>query len=187
MSYSVLFQPTKAFEDAFHNPNVKGALVIVLLTGLLTSLAVYLISGNLLTTLSSFIVSIVQWLVFAIFIWFFEFIHIRKKKRLLGVTYSQCLSVVGKLWTINFLGAIVFVVTAFFSPMVNSTLLLFLGVVLILSSVILTIAWILASFKMLKVVFGVEGGKLLINWLIISILNGLTIGVFTTLLSRLFF
>ena len=187
MSASVLFQPTAAFEDAFHNENAKGALMVVLLTGLFTALAVYFISANIFTSAFTFLMNIIQWLVFAGFVWFFEFVHVRKKKHLVGVNFSQCLSVVGKLWTINLLAAIVFAFTSYFAPIASAGLVMFLGILLVLSSLILIVAWLIASFKMLKVVFGVERGKLFVSWVLINILNGLTIGIITTILTNILF
>jgi len=182
MSASVLFQPTAAFEDAFHNENAKGALMVVLLTGLFTALAVYFISANIFTSAFTFLMNIIQWLVFAGFVWFFEFVHVRKKKHLIGISYSQCLSVVGKLWAINLVGALVFALTALLGPMVSSGLLMFLGVLFILFSIILTVAWLVGSYKLLKVVLGINGSKLALNWIVLTILYGLTLGIILSLL-----
>ena len=187
MSASVLFQPTAAFEDAFHNENAKGALMVVLLTGLFTALAVYFISANIFTSAFTFLMNIIQWLVFAGFVWFFEFVHVRKKKHLVGVNFSQCLSVVGKLWTINLLAAIVFAFTSYFAPIASAGLVMFLGILLVLSSLILIVAWLIASFKMLKVVFGAEKLKLILNWIIINLLNGLVFGLVASVISSILF
>ncbi len=177
MCASVLFSPTKAFEDAFHNADLKGAFGIVLIAGILMALASYFVLGNIYVSLYFFILNLVEWLIFSGFVWFFEFIHVRKKKHLIGVSYEQCLSVVGKLWAVNLVASLVFAFTAFLGPIVGSGLLMFLGILFILCSIILTIAWLIASYKMLKVVLGVSGLKLALNWIMLTVLYGLTIGI----------
>ncbi|MFA6064317.1 MAG: hypothetical protein WCW44_01600 [archaeon] len=182
MCASVLFSPTKAFEDAFHNEDIKGAFGIVLISGILMALASFFISANIYTSIYFVLLNFAEWLLFSGFVWFFEFVHVRKKKRLIGISYAQCLSVVGKLWAINLVGALVFALTALFGPMVSSGLLMFLGVLFILFSIILTVAWLVGSYKLLKVVLGVTGSKLALNWIILTILYGLTLGIILSLL-----
>ena len=182
MNASVLFSPTKAFEDAFHNENAKGALGIVLLTSLFLAIAGYLVLGNVFASAYLAVGNIIQWFVLAFFVWFFEFIHVRKKKHLVGVSFYQCLSVVGKLWTISLISAIIFVLTAFLTLLFGSGITIFLAVLLLLSTVVLTIAWLVASFKLIKVVLGVEKWKLVLNWIIINILYVITTGILLTIL-----
>jgi len=186
MSGNVFMSPTKTFEDAFHNPDVSSALIIVLLAGVFLSLAAYLTTASWIVSVYLFIVNLAQWLILSAIVWFFEFIHVRKRKRLPGTEFSQSASVVGKLWVINLAGSVLLAIIAFILPFASVALMFVLGPLFVLVTLILIVCWVIASFKMLKVVFGKERWVLLINWLIINILNVITINFVASLISFIF-
>jgi hypothetical protein len=187
MVTSVFLHPTKAFEEGYHNPNVESAVIVVLITAFLMALAVYFTMGNLFASVFMFAVNIIQWIIYSALVWFFEFVHVRKRKKMVGAEFSQILSVVGKLWIINLVGAAIFAIVAIVLPISSKFVLMILGPVLLLALLIVTVAWFVASFKMLKVVFGADRLKLVINWVILNFLNGVVASFVTAFLARLLF
>jgi hypothetical protein len=185
MGGNVFFAPTKAFQEAFDNPDVNSSLLIVLLAGLLLGIAVYLVLNDVVSSIFAFATNIIQWVVFSALVWFFEFVHMRKRRRMAGTSFSQCLSVVGKLWVINLAAGVLLFIVALLFPFLGDLSSLIIGVIFVLATIVLVIAWIVASFRMLKVVFGIEKGKLLINWIIINLVNGLTISFIVAVLAKL--
>jgi hypothetical protein len=185
VSESVFFAPVKVFQSAFDSPDVSSALSVVLLTGLFLAAAVFLVLGDVVSIIFSFVSNLIQWIVFSALVWFFEFVHVRRRKRMSGTSFSQCLSVVGKLWLINFVLSVLFFAVALAFLLLGEELFFIAGAVFVLASIALVIFWIIASFKLLKVVFGVERGKLFVNWVILNIVNGLTVGFVLMLLARL--
>jgi len=186
MVFDVIFAPTKSFEGVFHNPNINSALIVVLTTGLFLGLATFFVTASLLPSIYMFGLNIIQWLVFAGVVWFFEFIHVRKRKRMMGTSFEQCACVVGKLWGINLIASVIIVLIAFCLNFISSVFLAVLTPFILIIGMILLVSWVVASFLMLKVVLGVSGGKLLINWVIANILNASLITLFTTIFAVLF-
>jgi len=186
MTGNVFMNPTKTFEEAFHNPSIGSALIVVLLAGIFLSLAAYFTTASLIVSVYLFIINLAQWLILSAIVWFFEFIHVRKRKRLPGTEFSQSASVVGKLWVINLAGSVLLAIIAFILPFASTALMFVLGPLFVLLSLLLIICWIVASFKMLKVVFGKEKWVLLINWIIINVLNVMIINLVASLISLIF-
>ena len=187
MVSSVIFSPTKAFEEAFSNVNISGAIITVVLSALFLGLAAYWVSANLTAGVYFFISTIVQFLVLCALVWFFEFIHVRKRKMMVGTAFSKIVSVVGKIWLINLIGSIIFALMAFLVTHLNYFLLEIIGVIALVLTIVLVVAWIVASFRMLKVVLGVARGKLLINWIILNILNALISSFIVALIAGILF
>ncbi|MFA6269460.1 MAG: hypothetical protein WCW13_05090 [archaeon] len=185
MVFSIIFHPTKTFETALEVANVSKALIIVLLSGLFFGLAAFFLTAQLVPAIYLFIFAIVQWLVYSAIVWFFEFVHVRKRKKMVGTSFTQCACVVGELWKINLISSILAAFVAFIFPFSSDALLLVVGSIFMIIIVILVIAWIVASFKMLKVLVGVHKWKLVINWAIINLLNLMIIGFISSLVNLL--
>ncbi|MFA5931603.1 MAG: hypothetical protein WC821_04825 [archaeon] len=185
--FNVLFSPTKSFEDAFHEPSMGSALITVLLSSVFISLAVFFMTSQLIPSAYFFVVNLVQWIVLSGIVWFFEFAHVRKRKKMTGTTFDQIASVVGKLWTINLVGSIFLAIVAFILPFATANLMNLLGPLLAIFAIIVLLSWLIASFKMLKVVFGVEKWKLLFNWVLVNLINIVTIAFVSSILIKLFY
>jgi len=187
MVTSIFLHPTKAFEEGFHNPNVESAVIVVVLTALFMALAVYFTMHNLFASVFMFAVNIIQWIIYSALVWFFEFVHVRKRKRMVGADFGQVLSVVGKLWIINLVASFLFLFISLVLPNLGRGLLMVVGPLILVLLIVVTLSWFVASFKMLKVVFGADRLKLVINWIILNFLNGVVVSFVTTFLARLFF
>jgi hypothetical protein len=186
MAENIFTNPTKVFEESFNNPSISSALIVVLLAGIFLSLAAFLVTTSWLVSIYFFIINLAQWIILSAIVWFFEFIHVRKRKRLPGNDFSQSASVVGKLWVINLAGSVLLALVAFILPFASDSLMFILGPLFLLVSIVLIVCWLIASFKMLKVVFGKEKLVLFINWLIINILNIVMINFVASFISIFF-
>ena len=172
MAFDVVTSPTKAFESAFERPRLGVAAVVVLLTAILSALASYIFLSDVMQAGFLLVASLIQWFVFTVIVWFFEFVHVRKRKQLSGTKFSQVASVTSKLWTINLIGSILLVIMALIVPIGSNLLLAVLLPIVLILFIVLVVGWIIGSVKMLKVVTGAKKGRLFINWLILVILNG---------------
>lgn len=185
--FSVLFSPTKSFEDSFREPSMGSALIVVLLSSLFLALAVFFMTNQLISSAYFFVINLVQWVVLSGIVWFFEFVQVRKRKRMTGTTFEQIASLVGKLWTINLVGSIFLAIVAFILPFVGGTLMNLLGPTLAIFAILVLLSWLVASFKMLKVAFGAEKWKLLFNWVLVNLINMVTVLFVSSILVKLFY
>ena len=183
MVFSVLTHPTKAFTERFDEPRIGLALVVVLLTALVTFLASYVFLSNYLAAGVLCLTSIIQWFVFTLIVWFFGFAHNGRMKSKSKINFSQIASVTGKLWTINFASSILMLIMALVLPSASDVLLLIVAAVMVILLIVLSIGWIISSIKMLKVVTGAKRGRLVINWLILIILNGVLLSFISLVLQ----
>jgi hypothetical protein len=187
MGASVFFSPAKAFQSAFSDSNIESALFVVLVSGLLLGLAVFLLLGNVFSSVFVFVMNFVQWFIFSCLLWFFEFVHVRKRKRLVGTSFYQSLSAVGVLWRINLVYAFCFAVVSLISVYFNPDILFLAGVLFLFASLLLLIFWIVASFKLLEVAFGAGGKKIIVNWIVLNLINSLTVAFVSIVLAKVFF
>jgi hypothetical protein len=183
MVFNIVFHPTKTFQSALESPNMSRAVMIVLLTALFFALAGFFLTAKILPAVYLFIFTIVQWVVYSAIIWFFEFIHVRKRKKMTGTSFAQCASLVGELWKINLISGVLFAVIAFILPFSNSNVLFIVGAVFIIIALVLLAAWLVASFRMISVLVGVQKWKLIVNWVVINLLNILLVGFISSLLG----
>jgi len=184
MVLSVISSPTKAFESAFHNPRLGISLIVVLLAAAFFALASFLVFSDALLAAYFFIASLIQWLVFSVLVWFFEFVHVRKRSQLTGTNFFQIASVTSKLWTLNLASSILLAVIAFLLPRISEPLLTVVFAIVVICAVVLLAGWIVGSIKMLKVVTGASRARLFVNWLILIIINSVIVSFITLLLTR---
>jgi hypothetical protein len=187
MATSVIFSPTRAFEDAFDEPNSISAIIVVLLAGFFLGWAAYLVSTVFVAGVYFFLINLVQFLVLCAMVWFFELVHVRKRKMMTGTAFSKIVSVVGKLWLINLVGGLILFLMAYLVNHIQFYLFEVVGLIGCVIAIVLVVAWIVASFRLLKVVLGISGGKLLINWLILNILSAFITSFIGALLLGLLF
>jgi len=185
MVFGILTAPTEAFETAFDNPNAGRVLLVVLLTALISGFSSYLFLNSVTMGAFFFISSVVQWVVLTLVVLFFEFVHIKKKKGISGTHFAGVASATGKLWTLNLCSSVLLFVMLFVSTRLSEPLLTIVFLILLALLVVLFLAWIIGSLKLLKVVTSVTGAKLLINWVILLILNAAISSLLLLLVSNL--
>jgi len=183
MVFSIITHPTRVFTNCFDSPKNGKSLAVVFLTAIITALAGYALLGNVLTAGLFFVTALIQWFVFSIVVWFFGFAHNGRVKKNQRVSFSQIVSVTGKLWTLNLASTILMLFMALIVPYASDILLLIVFAIMAILFIILFIGWIIASIKMIKVVTGAKKGKLVINWIILIILNGMVISFITFLIT----
>ncbi len=187
MILNTIFHPTSSFEKSFFEPNGRKSMLVVALAGLFLSIAVFLLTTSVVYSIFAFAINIINWFVFSGVLFFFEFIHARKKSKKSDSGFLKSSSAVGTLWEINLFAYFILALGTWLIP-IFSGLMFNIAVGLFFALLILSvIVWVIASFKMLKVVFGAQRGKLLLNWLILMILNGLIVTVINRLLASLIF
>jgi len=186
MILDIFSSPTQAFEMAFYEPNMSELKGVVFLSSFFLSLILFLLSGDLLIAGYMFIINIIQWVILSTIVWFFEFVHVRKKSRLDGPSFMQSAAVASKLWAINIIGYIVVILWILLLPFIGSvSLVLFPLFVIVLLLVV--IAWLISSLKMVAFLCKAKGLKLFINWILLLFLNGIISGLAIRLLSSLIF
>lgn len=173
MVFGLISHPTKAFEDAFSRPKLGAGAAVILLTAIFSALAGFVFFGNQVLAGYLFASSIIQWIVFSLIVWFFGFVHTGKKRSSAGTKFSNIASVTTKLWSVNLIGAFLLLVMALVLAQGSNMLLLVVFVVALILAIVLFIAWLIGSIKMLKVVTGAKRGRLIINWIILIVLNGI--------------
>lgn len=186
MAFSVLTSPSKAFEDAFANPHGGKIALVVLLTALVSAASSFLFLNNVILAGYFFVSSVISWFALTLVVWFFEFVHIKRRKGMLGTHFVEVASATAKLWTLNLAGAVLMLIMVLVSTRIADPLLTIVFFILIALMIIVFIGWLVASAKLLKFVTGSEGAKLLINWIILIILNAAVSGLLMLLVSKLF-
>lgn len=187
MIFNTIFHPTSSFESAFLEPNNKKALMVVSLAGLFLAVAIFLLTYNVIYAGFAFVTNFLNWIIFSLILFFFEFVHARKKNKASVNGFAKASSVVGTIWEINLLAYLVMVLGIIILPFVSGLLFNIVAGGLFVLLILLVIIWVIASFKMLKVVFKAKKGKLLLNWIILMLLNSIIATVITQLLSAIIF
>ncbi len=187
MVLSVLFHPTEVFKKVVSDSEGYSPWLVVILAGIfLAIIGYYSSSGNLFSGLYLFIANIVQWFILTVFVWFFVFVHSRKRKGLSEKGFTQSAVATGRLWTLTLATNIIMAIISIFYGLVTVFPINVLALIGVIVSIILTLGWIVASYKMLKVLSGISGGKLVVNWIILLILNMLTSAFIVGLIARIF-
>ncbi len=185
MVLSVVFSPTKAFEETLAHPSGGAAFLVAIIAAIFFAVSSYLLTKEPIIAAFFLVLNFVQWLVLAVLVWFFSVAHTRKKKGSEYVSFSESASVTSKLWQINLLSSVLMLILILIMPFLPN--LAFLAVLIIFGVifVILLIGWLVASFKMLKVVTSKKGASLFINWIIVLVLNALIISFISGILLKL--
>jgi|GEM_PF-1866469 len=186
MVLSVLFHPTEVFKKVIAEPEEYSPWLVVVLAGIFLAIIGYYSSTDILAGVYMFIANIVQWLILTIFVWFFVFVHSRKRKGLSEKGFTQSAACTGKLWTLTLVTNIIMAIIAIFFRVVTVFPFNVLALIGVIVSLIITIGWLVASYKMLKVLSGIGGGKLFVNWIILLILNVVTSAFIVGLIARVF-
>ena len=184
---STVFHPTSSFETAFFESNKQKAFLKVALAGLFLSLAIFFLTTSIVYSVFAFGINIINWLVFSGVLFFFEFAHSKKKSKKTSDSFWRSACVVGELWGINLIAYLILFIGVWLIPIFRGLLSNVLIGLLFVLLILLVIVWIIASFKMLKVVFGAQRGKLLLNWIILMFLNSLIVSFISRLLASLIF
>ncbi len=187
MIAETIFHPTKSFEKSFLEQNKRKAIIVVALASLFLSLTIFLLTSSLIYSVFAFIINIINWFVLSGVLFFFEFVHTKKKNRKNESNFWKSASVVGTLWELNLFAYIVMLFSVWLIPFFSGLLANILIGVLFILLIIIAVIWLIASFRMLKVVFGMQKGKLLLNWIILMVLNSLVVSFVTNLLASLIF
>lgn len=185
MLFNTIFHPTSSFESAFLEHNNKKSLLVVLLAGLFLALAVFLLTFNTIYSIFAFATNILNWIIFSVILFFFEFVHARKKSKATVNGFGKSLSVVGTIWEINLLAYFVMAVGVWLLPNLSGFLFNLVAGAFFVLLILLGLIWVIASFKMLKVVFKANRGKLILNWIILMFLNSLIASIISKFLASL--
>jgi hypothetical protein len=185
MIAETIFHPTRAFEKSFFESNKRKSIFVVALASLFLSLTIFLLTSSLVYSVFAFMINIVNWFVLSGVLFFFEFVHTKKKGRKGENNFWKCACVIGNLWELNLFAYFVLFLSVWLIPFFSGLLADVLVGVLFLFLILIAIAWLIASFRMLRVVFGVQKGKLLLNWIILMVLNSLVVSFITNLLASL--
>jgi len=187
MIKNTIFHPTASFENAFFQPNERKAFLVVALAGLFLSVLVFLLTTSLVYAVFAFVINLINWFVFSGVLFFFEFAHTKKKNKKTEESFSKSSCAVATLWEINLLAYIILVLGVWLIPFFGGVLSNIAVGLLFVLLLVIVIMWVIASFKMLKVVFGAQRGKLLLNWIILMLLNALIASFISRLLFSLIF
>ncbi|VVB75680.1 Yip1 domain protein [uncultured archaeon] len=186
MVLSVLFHPTEVFKKVDSSPVLYSPWLVVIIAGIFLAIVGYYASASWLTGVYMFIANIVQWFILTLFVWFFGFIHLRKKRGIAEERFAECAAATGKLWTITLATNLIMAILSVFYGFVTIFPFNILAMIGVILAIILTIGWIVASYKMLKVVLGINGGKLFVNWILLLILNVVTSAFIVGLIAKIF-
>lgn len=187
MIATTIFHPTSSFEKSFFEPNKRKAVLVVVLASLFLSLAVFLLTTNLIYSGFVFITNIVNWFILSGVLFFFDFAHAKKKNKGSERIFWKSACVVGTLWEINLLAYLILVLGVWVIPFFSGLIANIMVAALFILLIFLAVVWLIASFRMLRVVFGAQKGKLLLNWIILMVLNTLLASFVTNLLASLVF
>ncbi len=187
MIANTILHPTSAFESSFFEPNKRKAILVVSLASLFLSVAIFFLTASVIYSIFAFAINIINWFVFSGVVFFFEFAHAKKKSKKAENSFWKSACVTGTLWEINLFAYFVLAISAWFIPFIRGFFFNIAVGALFVLLIFSVIVWVIASFKMLKVVFGAERGKLLLNWIILMILNGLIVSFINKLLASLIF
>jgi len=179
MSYNVFTKPTDAFKEAIERPNVLKGVVIVILAGILLSIMGYLATGLVSIAPIIILVNIIQWLVLAIVLWFFEFMLAPKKKgfKATGIGMREILTMTGKQWLIILVAGIIFIIGLF--GMSNRIVVMIMLIII----AVLIVIWFISLYKMVKVTLECTTGKAIVAWILLIILQSLLTGFVLNLIS----
>ncbi|MDD3085615.1 MAG: hypothetical protein PHY04_01680 [Candidatus ainarchaeum sp.] len=184
MIFDIVFHPTNSFESAFNSEfDFKSVLTVIILSGLLLSASVFLLTSSLVFSIISFIINIVNWIVLSGLLFFFEFVHNKKRIKSSSKVFNRSLFVLSKLWKINLIFYSLIFGGCLLLPIINGILFNVIAGIFFVALIILVISWIIASFKMLKIVLKINKLKLLINWILFMFLNSLISFLLSNLLS----
>lgn len=187
MALSVLFHPTEVFKEVASDTAAHSPWLVVILAGIFLALIGYYVSaGDIFSGIYMFIANLAQWFILTVFVWFFVFVHSRKRKGLSEKGFTQSAAATGKLWTLTLLTNIIMAIISIFYGLVTIFPFNVLALIGVIVSIILTLGWIVASYKMLKVLSGISGGKLFVNWIILLILNVVTSAFIIGLIAMFF-
>jgi hypothetical protein len=186
VALSVLFHPTEVFKKVVLDPEDYSPWLVVLLAGIFLAIIGYFATANILSGVYMFIANLVQWIILTVFVWFLTFAHSKKKKGLIEKGFTQSAACTGKLWTLTLLTNVIMAIISIFYAYVTIFPFNVLSLIGVIVSIILTLGWLVASYKMLKVLLGTSGWKLFINWIILLILNVVTSAFIVGLIARLF-
>ena len=174
MIFDIIFRPTASFELAVDSKfEMKSALLVIIFSGLFLSTSVFLLTNNLVVSIFSFIANIINWIILGWLLFFFEFIHIKKKTKS-SKGFNRSLFIVSELWKINLISYVLVFLGCLILPQLGSGFVfdVVAGIFFVLL-IALVISWIFTSSKMLKVVLKISKWKLLVNWIIFMFLNSL--------------
>lgn len=187
MVFGALFSQTKSFEDAFHSPSVGYVLAVVIINAIILGAAAHQFSNNMLAGVFVLAVALVQWAVFAVLVWFFELIHVKRRRSAGDTHFVQSAGAVAKLWSINLASSVIAGVLVLLRFVLSESALYVVLIIAAILFVVLLIGWLVGSYKLIRIVTGASGAKLFVNWLIVIFLNWLLVGVLSLALSRVFF
>jgi len=187
MIVNTILHPTSSFETAFFEPKKGKALIVVSLASLFLAIAVFLLTGSLVYSGFAFAINLINWFVFSSVLFFFEFVHAKKKNKKNEKGFLKSASVCGVLWEINLAAYLLLVLGVWCIPFIGVSLFNIVVGLFFVLLIALVVIWVIASFKMLKVVFGAEKGKLVLNWIILMVLNALIVSFINRLLASLIF
>lgn len=187
MLFNTIFHPTSAFEKAFFEPNNKKSLLVVSLAGLFLALAIFVLTFNVVYSIFAFVTNFLNWIIFSVILFFFEFVHARKKNKAAENGFGKALSVVGTIWEINMVAYIAIIVGSLIVVRLSGFMFTLAVGALFVLLILLAVIWLIASFKMLKVVFKAERGKLILNWLILMVINSVIASIISRFLAALIF
>ncbi len=185
MAFSVVFSPVKAFEDALVHPSGGAAFLTAIFAAVIFAVCSFLLTKEPIIAAFFLVLNFVQWLVLAVLVWFFSVAHVRKKKGGELVSFAQSASVTSKLWQINLMSSFLMLVLILIMPFIPSLAYLAVLIIFGVLFVVLFVGWIVASYKMLKVVTSKKGFALFINWIIVIVLNALILSFISGMMLRL--
>ena len=187
MLFNTIFHPTSAFEKAFFKPDNKKSLLVVSLAGLFLALAIFILTFNTVYSIFAFITNFLNWIIFSVILFFFEFVHARKKTKAAENGFRKALSVVGTIWEINMVAYVAIIVGVLVILRLSGFMQTLAVGALFILLILLAFIWLIASFKMLKVVFKAKRWKLILNWVILMILNSVIASIISRFLTTLIF
>lgn len=185
MVFGIIFHPSRVLEGAFEDARTGRALAVIIFTALFTGAAGYFFLGSEVAAAFLFGSSILQWFVYFLVVCFLGFVHGAKKRSNKVPKAVQVFSAVGRVWELNLFSSFLVLVMVFVSQNAGGLFLDVCFVIALFLMIVLFVAWLVSSLKMVRVVTGVRGGALVFNWLVLIVVNALLFSFVVLLVNYL--
>ncbi|MEK6958536.1 MAG: hypothetical protein AABW59_00670 [archaeon] len=178
---NVVLNPKEVFEEVMDEPKMADALKIVLISGLVFGIVGLILTQNVMALVAALLATTVQWFVFSGVLWLFEFMFKKKKKSFRERSFDEIASAAGKLWTLQLYFAFVALFSIIFIVIHLPFNFIFFGL-FVIAIIALFVAFVNASFTLVKVTLDADNSKAAVVWVLMMILNGLIYAIISPFL-----
>jgi len=180
MTANLFTEPGKAFEAALERPNALKALIIVIVTGIFLGVPLFLLTGDVLTIGAYVLVSLIQWVVLCILLWFGSFMFTKNKRNFKDHSFSEIASGAGTLWIIILVAAIVLIIGVLAATISTFIVTIICGIIILA----LAIVYLIFLLILIRTIIESSTRGAIVPWIITLIVDIALLAVLGLALSQ---